>query len=172
MRERVTEHIPADEVDVQLKLGPGGLRDIEFTVQLLQLVHGATDAAIRQAGTLPALAALAEHGYVGREESAEFSRDYRILRALEHRLQLARLRRTHLMPRDDAATRVLARPPGSGAAPRNSHRVAGDAPARARTSTSAPSPSARSRRSRRCPPTGWSSRASRPPDSPRSASAT
>lgn len=112
MRERVTEHIPADEVDVQLKLGPGGLRDIEFTVQLLQLVHGATDDAIHQAGTLPALAALAEHGYVGREESAEFSRDYRILRVLEHRLQLSRLRRTHLMPRDAAATRVLARSSG------------------------------------------------------------
>ncbi|MGR0221769.1 bifunctional [glutamine synthetase] adenylyltransferase/[glutamine synthetase]-adenylyl-L-tyrosine phosphorylase [Agromyces sp. ZXT2-6] len=114
MRERVTEHIPGDEVDVQLKLGPGGLRDIEFTVQLLQLVHGATDDAIRQAGTLPALAALAEHGYVGREESAEFSRDYRILRVLEHRLQLSRLRRTHLMPRDAGATRVLARSSGLG----------------------------------------------------------
>ncbi|MFE5671540.1 bifunctional [glutamine synthetase] adenylyltransferase/[glutamine synthetase]-adenylyl-L-tyrosine phosphorylase [Agromyces sp. NPDC056523] len=114
MRERVTEHIPGDEVEVQLKLGPGGLRDIEFTVQLLQLVHGATDPAIRQGGTLPALAALAEHGYVGREESAVFSRDYRILRVLEHRLQLARLRRTHLMPRDAAARRALARASGLG----------------------------------------------------------
>ncbi|GGI48330.1 glutamate-ammonia-ligase adenylyltransferase [Agromyces flavus] len=114
MRERVTEHIPADEVDVQLKLGPGGLRDIEFTVQLLQLVHGATDPSIRQPGTLGALAALAEHGYVGREEAAEFSRDYRILRVLEHRLQLARLRRTHLMPRDAAARRALARASGLG----------------------------------------------------------
>ena len=72
MRERVTEHIPAEEVDVQIKLGPGGLRDIEFTVQLLQLVHGATDDAIHQPGTLAALAALAERGYVGREEAAEF----------------------------------------------------------------------------------------------------
>ncbi|MGR0320327.1 bifunctional [glutamine synthetase] adenylyltransferase/[glutamine synthetase]-adenylyl-L-tyrosine phosphorylase [Agromyces sp. ZXT2-3] len=112
MRERVTDHIPSDEVDVQLKLGPGGLRDIEFTVQLLQLVHGASDDLIHQAGTLPALAALAEHGYVGREEAAEFSRDYRVLRVLEHRLQLARLRRTHLMPRDDAERRVLARASG------------------------------------------------------------
>ncbi|GAA2023052.1 bifunctional [glutamine synthetase] adenylyltransferase/[glutamine synthetase]-adenylyl-L-tyrosine phosphorylase [Agromyces tropicus] len=114
MRERVTEHIPADEVAVQLKLGPGGLRDIEFTVQLLQLVHGANDESIHQAGTLPALAALAEHGYVGREESAEFSRDYRVLRVLEHRLQLSRLRRTHLMPQDDAARRVLGRASGLG----------------------------------------------------------
>jgi glutamate-ammonia-ligase adenylyltransferase len=114
MRERVTQHIPADEVDVQVKLGPGGLRDIEFTVQLLQLVHGATDATVRQGGTLPALAALAEHGYVGREEAAEFSRDYRLLRVLEHRLQLERLRRTHLMPRDEASLRVLARASGLG----------------------------------------------------------
>lgn len=112
MRERVTEHIPADEVDLQLKLGPGGLRDIEFTVQLLQLVHGATDPSIRQPGTLPALAALAEHGYVGRDEAAEFSRDYRMLRVLEHRLQLDRLRRTHLMPRGQAELRTLARSSG------------------------------------------------------------
>ncbi|KRE23396.1 bifunctional [glutamine synthetase] adenylyltransferase/[glutamine synthetase]-adenylyl-L-tyrosine phosphorylase [Agromyces sp. Soil535] len=112
MRERVTDHIPAGEVDVQVKLGPGGLRDIEFTVQLLQLVHGATDAAIRQAATLPALAALAERGYVGRDEAAEFARDYRFLRVLEHRLQLERLRRTHLMPRGAAELRTLARSSG------------------------------------------------------------
>ncbi|MFF2369257.1 bifunctional [glutamine synthetase] adenylyltransferase/[glutamine synthetase]-adenylyl-L-tyrosine phosphorylase [Agromyces sp. NPDC058110] len=115
MRERVTEHIPADEVAVQLKLGPGGLRDIEFTVQLLQLVHGASDDAIHQKGTLPALEALADNGYVGREEAAEFSRDYRLLRVLEHRLQMERLRRTHLMPRDPAGLRRLAR--ASGIAP-------------------------------------------------------
>ncbi len=112
MRERVTEHIPAAEVDVQVKLGPGGLRDIEFTVQLLQLVHGATDVAIRQPGTLHALAALADRGYVGREEAAEFARDYRVLRVLEHRLQLVRLRRTHLMPRGAAELRTLARSSG------------------------------------------------------------
>ncbi|UOQ89311.1 bifunctional [glutamine synthetase] adenylyltransferase/[glutamine synthetase]-adenylyl-L-tyrosine phosphorylase [Agromyces endophyticus] len=114
MRERVTEHIPADEVDVQLKLGPGGLRDIEFTVQLLQLVHGANDDSIRQGGTLAALDALADAGYVGREEAGEFARDYRVLRVLEHRLQLERLRRTHLMPRDGDRLRVLARASGLG----------------------------------------------------------
>ncbi|MBT2518816.1 bifunctional [glutamine synthetase] adenylyltransferase/[glutamine synthetase]-adenylyl-L-tyrosine phosphorylase [Streptomyces sp. ISL-90] len=112
MRERVTEHIPPNEVEVQVKLGPGGLRDIEFTVQLLQLVHGATDTEIRQGGTLLALEALAQRGYVGREEAAEFARDYRILRVLEHRLQLDRLRRTHLMPRDDGSLRALARASG------------------------------------------------------------
>jgi glutamate-ammonia-ligase adenylyltransferase len=112
MRERVTANIPRSEVDYQLKLGPGGLRDVEFTIQLLQLVHGQTDDGVRQAGTLDALAALAERGYIGRVEAAEFARDYRFLRLLEHRLQLSRLRRTHLMPSDPDGLRVLARSTG------------------------------------------------------------
>lgn len=112
MRERVTDHIPAAELDYQLKLGPGGLRDVEFTIQLLQLVHGQTDDGVRQRATLPALSALAENGYIGRVEAAEFSRDYRFLRLLEHRLQLGQLRRTHLMPSDPDGIRVLARATG------------------------------------------------------------
>jgi glutamate-ammonia-ligase adenylyltransferase len=109
MRERVTNHIPQDEVDVQLKLGPGGLRDVEFTIQLLQLVHGGADSDVRVADTLGALRALAAKGYVGREEAEEFDRAYRFLRTLEHRLQLRHLARTHLMPREDEALRILAR---------------------------------------------------------------
>lgn len=109
MRERVTEHIPAAEVPYQLKLGPGGIRDIEFTVQLLQLVHGLTDDSIRQRGTLDALEALVGAGYIGREDAATFSHDYRMLRVLEHRVQLRELRRTHLMPQHPDGLRVLAR---------------------------------------------------------------
>ncbi len=112
MRERVTEHIPANEIDVQLKLGPGGLRDVEFTIQLLQLVHGQSDPLVRQQATIPALEALADQGYIGRVEAAEFAWDYRFLRLLEHRIQLSRLRRTHLMPTDPDALRVLARASG------------------------------------------------------------
>ncbi len=112
MRERVTEHIPDDEVHYQLKLGPGGLRDVEFTVQLLQLVHGQTDDRVRQRDTLSALAALAAQGYIGREEAAAFSQDYRTLRLLEHRLQLRHLSRTHLMPREEGDVRILARATG------------------------------------------------------------
>ncbi|MBU1589155.1 MAG: bifunctional [glutamine synthetase] adenylyltransferase/[glutamine synthetase]-adenylyl-L-tyrosine phosphorylase, partial [Actinobacteria bacterium] len=112
MRERVTDNIPSSELDVQLKLGPGGLRDVEFTIQLLQLVHGQADPLVRQRATLDALEALADQGYIGRVEAAEFSRDYRFLRLLEHRLQLLRLRRTHLMPTDPDALRVLARASG------------------------------------------------------------
>jgi [glutamine synthetase] adenylyltransferase / [glutamine synthetase]-adenylyl-L-tyrosine phosphorylase len=112
MRGRVTENIPASDVDIQLKLGPGGMRDVEFTVQLLQLVHGQNDESVRQAGTLRALDALAEQGYIGRREAAEFAEEYRFLRLLEHRLQLQKLRRTHLMPRDENDLRILARATG------------------------------------------------------------
>ena len=115
MRERVTDNIPSAELDYQLKLGPGGLRDVEFTIQLLQLVHGQTDELVRQRATLPALVALSEEGYIGRTEAAEFSRDYRFLRLLEHRLQLVQLKRTHLMPSDRDAMRVLARASGIAA---------------------------------------------------------
>jgi glutamate-ammonia-ligase adenylyltransferase len=109
MRERVTANIPPDDVDYQIKLGPGGLRDIEFTIQLLQLVHGATDESVRLADTLGALRSLSQAGYVGRAEAAEFDLAYRTLRLLEHRIQLSKLERTHLMPRDESAIRVLAR---------------------------------------------------------------
>ncbi|GAA2014378.1 bifunctional [glutamine synthetase] adenylyltransferase/[glutamine synthetase]-adenylyl-L-tyrosine phosphorylase [Microbacterium ulmi] len=112
MRERVTEHLPPDDVPYQLKLGPGGIRDVEFTVQLLQLVHGLTDERIRQRGTLEALDALVAEGYIGRADAAAFARDYRLLRLLEHRVQLRQLRRTHLMPSRPEELRVLARATG------------------------------------------------------------
>lgn len=109
MRERVTEHIAPDDLDYQLKLGPGGLRDVEFSVQLLQLVHGQHDERLQLSGTLPALRALVEGGYVARRDGERLSENYRTLRVLEHRLQLRDLRRTALMPRDDDALRILAR---------------------------------------------------------------
>ncbi|MGO3885725.1 MAG: bifunctional [glutamine synthetase] adenylyltransferase/[glutamine synthetase]-adenylyl-L-tyrosine phosphorylase [Mycetocola sp.] len=109
MRERVTEHIPSDQVHYEIKLGPGGLRDVEFTVQLLQLVHGQTDQTVRLRGTLETLQALALGSYIGRDEAGAFAMHYRMLRVIEHRLQLQRLRRTHLMPRDEDELRVLAR---------------------------------------------------------------
>jgi glutamate-ammonia-ligase adenylyltransferase len=112
MRERVTENIPGSEVNRQVKLGPGGIRDVEFTVQLLQLVHGLTDERIRQRGTLEALDALVAEGYIGRSEAEAFGRDYRLLRLIEHRLQLRGLRRTALLPEKEDDLRVLARATG------------------------------------------------------------
>ncbi|WP_455603470.1 bifunctional [glutamine synthetase] adenylyltransferase/[glutamine synthetase]-adenylyl-L-tyrosine phosphorylase [Cellulosimicrobium funkei] len=109
MRRRVEAHVPAAEADRQLKLGKGGLRDVEFTVQLLQLVHGRSDDSIRSRSTLTALAELAAAGYVGREHAARLGVCYRFLRSLEHRIQLFRLRRTHLLPTADDELRRLAR---------------------------------------------------------------
>ncbi|CAL9438968.1 Bifunctional glutamine synthetase adenylyltransferase_adenylyl-removing enzyme [Streptomyces sp. enrichment culture] len=109
MRRRVVANIPVAEVDRQLKLGPGGLRDVEFAVQLLQLVHGRADASLRSGTTLDALEALAAGGYVGRADAAQLDDAYRFLRSLEHRIQLYRLRRTHLVPEDEADLRRLGR---------------------------------------------------------------
>jgi len=109
MRERVTENIPAEELDWQIKLGVGGLRDVEFTVQLLQLVHGREDESVRAADTVTAIAQLAKAGYIGRAEASLFSENYKFLRLLEHRIQLMHLRRTHLMPHKVELQRVVAR---------------------------------------------------------------
>ncbi|MET9984354.1 bifunctional [glutamine synthetase] adenylyltransferase/[glutamine synthetase]-adenylyl-L-tyrosine phosphorylase [Streptomyces rochei] len=109
MRRRVVENIPAAEVDRQLKLGPGGLRDVEFAVQLLQLVHGRADTSLHSGTTLDALEALAAGGYVGRADAAQLDEAYRFLRSMEHRIQLHRLRRTHLVPEDEADLRRLGR---------------------------------------------------------------
>ncbi|OLF08982.1 bifunctional glutamine-synthetase adenylyltransferase/deadenyltransferase [Actinophytocola xinjiangensis] len=114
MRRRVEEHVPAELAGRELKLGRGGLRDVEFAVQLLQLVHGRNDEALRRRSTVDALAALGEGGYVGRADAAELGESYRFLRLLEHRLQLQKLRRTHVFPASDDADglRWLARAAG------------------------------------------------------------
>ncbi|MEV5983989.1 bifunctional [glutamine synthetase] adenylyltransferase/[glutamine synthetase]-adenylyl-L-tyrosine phosphorylase [Streptomyces sp. NPDC052051] len=109
MRRRVIANIPAGEVERELKLGPGGLRDVEFAVQLLQLVHGRADTALRSGTTLDALKALAAGGYIGRVDAVQLDDAYRFLRSMEHRLQLYRLRRTHLLPKDEGDLRRLGR---------------------------------------------------------------
>ncbi|NCD18490.1 MAG: bifunctional [glutamine synthetase] adenylyltransferase/[glutamine synthetase]-adenylyl-L-tyrosine phosphorylase [Actinobacteria bacterium] len=109
MRRRVEDHVRARDAERQLKLGKGGLRDVEFTVQLLQLVHGRTDPSLRVRGTLDALAALAAGGYVGRDEARELGECYRFLRALEHRIQLHRMRRSHVVPSRKEDLRRLSR---------------------------------------------------------------
>jgi glutamate-ammonia-ligase adenylyltransferase len=109
MRRRVEQHVPARIAERELKLGPGGLRDVEFSVQLLQLVHGRSDVMLRSPTTMVALESLATWGYVGRDDAATLADAYRFLRTLEHRIQLHRLRRTHTMPEDEAELRRLGR---------------------------------------------------------------
>ena len=108
MRGRILDSVPRRELGREIKRGPGGLRDIEFAVQLLQLVHGRADESLRVAGTLPALRALVAGGYVGRADGEALVEAYRFLRTVEHRLQLQRLRRTHTVPDDPAQLRWLA----------------------------------------------------------------
>ena len=109
MRRRIVEHIRPREAERQLKLGPGGLRDVEFAVQLLQLVHGRADETLRSGTTLTALADLTAGGYVGRADGAVLDEAYRFLRTLEHRIQLERLRRTHIVPQSEDQLRRLGR---------------------------------------------------------------
>jgi [glutamine synthetase] adenylyltransferase / [glutamine synthetase]-adenylyl-L-tyrosine phosphorylase len=109
MRKRVVAHIPARDQGRELKLGEGGLRDVEFSVQLLQLVHGRVDERLRSRATLPALGSLIDNGYVGREDGKGLALAYRFLRTLEHRIQLFNLRRTHLLPNNDHDLRRLGR---------------------------------------------------------------
>ena len=117
MRQRVEDHIPAREADRQLKLGRGGLRDVEFSVQLLQLVHGRSDVMLRSPSTLVALEALATWGYVGREDGATLGAAYRFLRSFEHRIQLHELRRSHVVPEDEITLRRIGRSLGFRADP-------------------------------------------------------
>jgi glutamate-ammonia-ligase adenylyltransferase len=95
--------------DRELKRGRGGIRDIEFAVQLLQLVHGRHDRTIRSANTLDALAQLVAAGYVDRADADPFDAAYRFLRTVEHRLQIWDEQQTHTLPTDANARTRLAR---------------------------------------------------------------
>lgn len=111
MRRRVEENVPEALRDRELKLGRGGLRDVEFAVQLMQMVHGRTDEDLRVTSTVETLGALRAGGYIAREDGADLVSAYEFLRLLEHRLQLQRYKRTHLLPEDgdEEAYRWLAR---------------------------------------------------------------
>ena len=88
--------------DRELKKGPGGLRDIEFTVQLLQLVHGRTDPTIRSPNTLTALRQLSWGEYIDQADAVHFTTAYIHLRTVEHRVQLRDERQTHELPAGEA----------------------------------------------------------------------
>jgi [glutamine synthetase] adenylyltransferase / [glutamine synthetase]-adenylyl-L-tyrosine phosphorylase len=93
----------------EVKRGRGGIRDVEFAVQLLQIVHGRRDPRLRSPNTLAALSVLAEEGYVAEPDAAALADAYRFLRRLEHRLQMVRDLQTHDLPADHHARRTIAR---------------------------------------------------------------
>jgi glutamate-ammonia-ligase adenylyltransferase len=105
MKRRIDDHrgfspgMPSPGLEGQnLKLGPGGIREIEFAVQTLQLVWGGRDPALRDPTTLGALRRLARAGHLSRHAAAELTVAYRLLRRVEHRLQMVADRQTHSMP--------------------------------------------------------------------------
>ena len=93
----------------EVKRGRGGIRDVEFAVQLLQIVHGRRNAALRSPNTLSALQALADEGYVAAADASALAEAYRFLRRLEHRLQIVRDLQTHDLPADPHARTTIAR---------------------------------------------------------------
>jgi len=88
----------ADPDDI--KRSPGGIRDVEFSVQLLQLVHGRADPELRLPGTLPAISALTAGGYVRQDDADALADSYSFLRNVEHRLQMWQMAQTHRLPAD------------------------------------------------------------------------
>src|SRR5439155_14403114 len=110
---RIEERVRAQGKErSELKRGRGGIRDVEFAVQLLQLVHGRREPALREPNSLLALGALAREGFVGADDAEALAESYRFLRRLEHRLQMVRDTQTHELPSDRAALGPLARAMG------------------------------------------------------------
>lgn len=118
MKERVESHAAATSRRLRVtesddvKLGPGGIRDIEFSVQLLQLVHGGADPAVHGGNTLQSLRSLSDGGYIAEEDAAGMSVAYGWLRNVEHRLQLWQERQTHHLPNDEESLARLGRTMG------------------------------------------------------------
>jgi glutamate-ammonia-ligase adenylyltransferase len=108
MKERAESEIARKGLaEREVKRGRGGIRDIEFSVQLLQLVHGRLDAELRSPTTLVALAEMAEAGYVDRDDADGLAAAYTFLRRVEHRLQLVDEQQVHSVPTDrDERSRV------------------------------------------------------------------
>jgi [glutamine synthetase] adenylyltransferase / [glutamine synthetase]-adenylyl-L-tyrosine phosphorylase len=105
-----------------VKLGPGGIREIEFFTQALQLVNGGYDPAIRNPGTLRSLALLAGHGFIPAPEEDRLRRAYRFLRDVEHKIQMVQEGHTHTIPEGKDEETALARRLGYAAGKGKSER--------------------------------------------------
>jgi glutamate-ammonia-ligase adenylyltransferase len=106
---RLKEEAEAKARPSDIKRSRGGIRDVEFSVQLLQLVHGRLEPELRQPGTLDALKALTDFGFVGAEDRDRLDGAYRFLRDLEHRIQLWDLRQTQDLPSDPERKAIIGR---------------------------------------------------------------
>lgn len=106
---REAKRVGGDDQDVDLKLDSGGIREVEFTIQALQLLHGGRNPSVRNTSTLPALDRLAAAGLVSDREHRDLAEAYRWLRRVEHRVQLAEGQQTHTLPGEETTRALLAR---------------------------------------------------------------
>lgn len=110
MKDRINAKVGQDEETFRhVKLGYGGIREIEFIVQTFQLLYGASDPWIREPNTLRALQRLADRGHVTNDEHATLAKAYTFLRTVEHRLQILHHLQTHTLPTDQDELVQLAR---------------------------------------------------------------
>jgi glutamate-ammonia-ligase adenylyltransferase len=111
-RQRIGEKLAARRSrngGLDIKLKPGGIRDIEFLVQCLQRLHGGREPWVRHGGTMLALGRLRDKGLLSPTEFAHLANAYQFLRQIEHRLQIDEDRQTHALPSDPARLDLLAR---------------------------------------------------------------
>ncbi len=101
--------LAAEDLERNVKLGRGGIREIEFVVQTLQFIHGARHTFLQEPSTLKALRGLAELELIPRAEIMELDRSYRFLRKTEHRLQIEAEQQTHTVPASPSDLRRLSR---------------------------------------------------------------
>jgi glutamate-ammonia-ligase adenylyltransferase len=110
IKRRIERDIVGHEnLERNVKLGTGGIREIEFVVQALQLLHGARHAFLQETSTLKALPALAELELLPRDEARDLEKAYRFLRRVEHRLQIEGEQQTHTLPEEGETLTLLAR---------------------------------------------------------------
>jgi glutamate-ammonia-ligase adenylyltransferase len=100
MKALIDAEVARRDLADDLKLGAGGIREIEFTVQLQQMIRGGRETSLRARGLLPALEACAARGYVSQRHARELREAYLFLRQLENRVQMFADRQTHVLPDD------------------------------------------------------------------------
>ncbi|MGA9334235.1 MAG: bifunctional [glutamate--ammonia ligase]-adenylyl-L-tyrosine phosphorylase/[glutamate--ammonia-ligase] adenylyltransferase [Rudaea sp.] len=105
MKTLIDAEVARKDMAANLKLGPGGIREIEFVVQLLQLIRGGREPSLRERGLLPALSACERLGALPIANARRLRDAYRYLRRIENRVQMLRDEQTHELP-DDALDRA------------------------------------------------------------------
>jgi glutamate-ammonia-ligase adenylyltransferase len=118
MKRRIDDSLRGNAASANVKLGRGGIREIEFLVQTMQLLYGGDDPRLRERSTLSAIARLTERGYLADTLGRTLSLAYVHLRTVEHRLQILHELQTHTMPKDTGAAGLLARRVGVSGRPR------------------------------------------------------